>query len=626
MPPSPKVPGGVGGALGGLILDHLINPPPVSPAGLDQIDPGLLYPAPPPQIVQDEVPQDWYGGQNPNTVYQAVYAVANVIGGQFLGWFPDAYGDSLTGAPFTNPIMYAAGQPLNTFQHWRWTNNDRARTYIVKVVKADGTNPSVIAGTWAGLWFKGFVVASTGESDGADPPPKIPSASSDAGNNFAPTPLPGLAPSPLPGTTGSNTDSNRKAGYPPSTTPTTQPNTTAPSTPTNPPDALGTDTNNTPNNFVPDLPLVPPGVIAPPPTSRVPSNTPSNTPSPVTRPYVPNTGTNVNNGAQPGTDIAPRDTPDAVQTPVDRCVTDCPMPPVNLNPTDSANLNSMLGLLQAIMALLQAVNTWLISTLLPIVNTINATTTTINNFVQTAWRATRMDKVINALNLLVALHNAALLSRNLGETLGELTSQSLSSFGIEDEEGNPLDINETIGSLTESFFTSLLGQEVYTGIKDTWHKASRILSSASNIIWTIRSITDSMREIAEWTAENTGKIGNALKRFRVVGENAYKWMPEQVTATNAWMLRINRFREGVDSIDDTASSLSSVLSEVQGIQEEFDQLDEQKNKFNENLQALTPKEREDNTPVKEARADSLEASKAPTGIEDVFRGEGEELQ
>jgi methyl-accepting chemotaxis protein len=210
--------------------------------------------------------------------------------------------------------------------------------------------------------------------------------------------------------------------------------------------------------------------------------------------------------------------------------------------------------------------------------------------------------------------------------LGELTSQSLSSFGIEDEEGNPLDINETIGSLTESFFTSLLGQEVYTGIKDTWHKASRILSSASNIIWTIRSITDSMREIAEWTAENTGKIGNALKRFRVVGENAYKWMPEQVTATNAWMLRINRFREGVDSIDDTASSLSSVLSEVQGIQEEFDQLDEQKNKFNENLQALTPKEREDNTPVKEARADSLEASKAPTGIEDVFRGEGEELQ
>jgi hypothetical protein len=339
MPPSPKVPGGVGGALGGLILDHLINPPPVSPAGLDQIDPGLLYPAPPPQIVQDEVPQDWYGGQNPNTVYQAVYAVANVIGGQFLGWFPDAYGDSLTGAPFTNPIMYAAGQPLNTFQHWRWTNNDRARTYIVKVVKADGTNPSVIAGTWAGLWFKGFVVASTGESDGADPPPKIPSASSDAGNNFAPTPLPGLAPSPLPGTTGSNTDSNRKAGYPPSTTPTTQPNTTAPSTPTNPPDALGTDTNNTPNNFVPDLPLVPPGVIAPPPTSRVPSNTPSITPSPVTRPYVPNTGTNVNNGAQPGTDIAPRDTPDAVQTPVDRCVTDCPMPPVNLNPTDQTNQN-----------------------------------------------------------------------------------------------------------------------------------------------------------------------------------------------------------------------------------------------------------------------------------------------
>jgi hypothetical protein len=645
MPPSPKVPGGVGGALGGLILDHLINPPPVSPAGLDQIDPGLLYPAPPPQAIDPGKAQLWDGGQDPNTYYKIKYQTANISSGTLVGWSGDKYtspselkGTISSAQLLINNVPYSSAASDTELFHWSFDGkgldpfrNERSKNYSLKINNAEVYPISVTFG----VKILGFVPTNGGIDPGGDPPPILPPITSDAGNNLAPTPLPGLsplptppivAPSPLPGTTGSNTDSNRKAGYPPSATPTTQPNTTAPSTPTNPPDALGTDTNTTPNNLAPDLPLVPPGIIAPPPTSRVPSNTPSNTPSPVTRPYVPNTGTNVNNGAQPGTDIAPRDTPDAVQTPVDRCVTDCPMPPVNLNPTDSANLNSMLGLLQAIMALLQAVNTWLISTLLPIVNTINATTTTINNFVQTAWRATRMDKVINALNLLVALHNAALLSRNLGETLGELTSQSLSSFGIEDEEGNPLDINETIGSLTESFFTSLLGQEVYTGIKDTWHKASRILSSASNIIWTIRSITDSMREIAEWTAENTGKIGNALKRFRVVGENAYKWMPEQVTATNAWMLRINRFREGVDSIDDTASSLSSVLSEVQGIQEEFDQLDEQKNKFNENLQALTPKEREDNTPVKEARADSLEASKAPTGIEDVFRGEGEELQ
>jgi hypothetical protein len=358
MPPSPKVPGGVGGALGGLILDHLINPPPVSPAGLDQIDPGLLYPAPPPQAIDPGKAQLWDGGQDPNTYYKIKYQTANISSGTLVGWSGDKYtspselkGTISSAQLLINNVPYSSAASDTELFHWSFDGkgldpfrNERSKNYSLKINNAEVYPISVTFG----VKILGFVPTNGGIDPGGDPPPILPPITSDAGNNLAPTPLPGLsplptppivAPSPLPGTTGSNTDSNRKAGYPPSATPTTQPNTTAPSTPTNPPDALGTDTNTTPNNLAPDLPLVPPGIIAPPPTSRVPSNTPSNTPSPVTRPYVPNTGTNVNNGAQPGTDIAPRDTPDAVQTPVDRCVTDCPMPPVNLNPTDQTNQN-----------------------------------------------------------------------------------------------------------------------------------------------------------------------------------------------------------------------------------------------------------------------------------------------
>ena len=131
---------------------------------------------------------------------------------------------------------------------------------------------------------------------------------------------------------------------------------------------------------------------------------------------------------------------------------------------------------------------------------------------------------------------------DFGETLGELTSQALSTIGIKDSEGSPLDINEAIGNSLNALMTNILGAEVYAGAKETWLRSSRIISSASQIVWTVRSIADSAREVTEWTAENTGKIGNALKKFRVVGEDAYKWMPEKVTATNKWLSKVDKLK------------------------------------------------------------------------------------
>lgn len=244
-------------------------------------------------------------------------------------------------------------------------------------------------------------------------------------------------------------------------------------------------------------------------------------------------------------------------------------------------------------------------------------------FANTAWKATHMDKVLNTLSVVIALHNAAMLSRNLGETLGDLTSQALSTIGIKDSEGSPLDINGAISGTVNAMLTNILGAEVYQGIKETWNKSSRILSSASAIVWTVRSIADSTREITEWTAENTGKIGNALKRWRVVGENAYSWMPERMTATNKWLARVERARNNIDSLDDAASSFSSVLGEVQNIQQEYSELQEQETKFKENVKDLEPKVQEPNEPVQLAREEEREASKSPASQGDVFRGEGE---
>lgn len=247
----------------------------------------------------------------------------------------------------------------------------------------------------------------------------------------------------------------------------------------------------------------------------------------------------------------------------------------------------------------------------------------ISGFMQTAFRATRLDKILNALTFITTLHNAAMLSRNLGQTLGDLTSQALSIIGIKDEKDSPIDINAEIGKQVNNLISSILGAETWTGTKLAWNKANTIISSATAITYSVRSLFDSTRQIAEWTAENTGKIGNALKKFRVVGENAYPFMREQVNSTNAWALKVDRVRQGVDSLDDAASSLSSVLGDVQNIQQEYAQIKEQKDKFDENIKSLTPKSREENKPVADTVKAGRDASKSPADASSVFRGEGE---
>ena len=235
----------------------------------------------------------------------------------------------------------------------------------------------------------------------------------------------------------------------------------------------------------------------------------------------------------------------------------------------------------------------------------------ISSFMQRAWKTTRLDKVLNALNTLLLLHNAALLSRNLGQTLGDLTSTALSVFGIKDENDNPIDINEILSDRIEDLAISLLGEEVYNNARETWNKASRITSAAANLYYSARMIADSTQQVVEWTAENTGRIGNALKRFRVVSPNAYPWMTERVNSQSKIRQYFNRVRDGIDTLDDTASSMEGVLTDVIDIQDEFGEWDTKQTAFKDSVRELAPNIPENNEPIFEERTKAVTASQAP---------------
>lgn len=219
------------------------------------------------------------------------------------------------------------------------------------------------------------------------------------------------------------------------------------------------------------------------------------------------------------------------------------------------------------------------------------------SFAAKAWETTRMSKAIELLTLATAIHNAAMLSRYTGQTVLDVIGNALSFIGIKDETGNALDLNQLLGNSVETMLKTLLGEQVYNDTSKAFQKANRILQIGTAIIWTVRSIQDTALDLAEWTANNTGKIGNALKRFGVVGENSYPWMSETLKAQNKWRNKMERYYNGLESVENVAESAEFVTGSFMEIGQEFGEIKEQRDQLRNTMTTGEPFNYPDNEPI-----------------------------
>ena len=216
--------------------------------------------------------------------------------------------------------------------------------------------------------------------------------------------------------------------------------------------------------------------------------------------------------------------------------------------------------------------------------------------------------IMQAVNFITTLHNAAMLSQNVLQTIEATTDIGVTVLGrvlgIVDK-NQTFNVEEILGEKFNELMNDVLGQEKWKETKELWQKTNRIINSAANIVWSMRSMMDSAQQISQWTAENTGRIGNALKRWGVVGEHAYPWMAEKVTSQTVWQKKFSDFQAGIQGLEDAASSLAAVTGSALNIQNEFDNIDSQRQEFQKALAEDPPKPGIENKP----KADAIAASK-----------------
>jgi hypothetical protein len=192
------------------------------------------------------------------------------------------------------------------------------------------------------------------------------------------------------------------------------------------------------------------------------------------------------------------------------------------------------------------------------------------------WNSRVIDRALNLMAVGASLHNAIMLSRDLGTTLIETTGNVLAAVGIKNADGEAFDFNTIIGQTVEGFVKSAVGEENYTKLKQTWVKANRILTAGANLIDSVRSMQNTMIEAQEIVGGWIAKIGNGLSQDGVVNDNTIDWMPEKPDFKNPFF----RAQQTIENLTEAAESVNQLASSVIETQELTKQI-------NDNYKAFT---------------------------------------
>ncbi len=180
------------------------------------------------------------------------------------------------------------------------------------------------------------------------------------------------------------------------------------------------------------------------------------------------------------------------------------------------------------------------------------------------WKATGMDRVLNFLIAAAAIHNAAMLSRDLGVTLIETTESVIRAFQyllpdfLKDPEGKPLelDLQEFFSDKMAEFLKRLLGVDNYVNLRKTWLRANRIISTAANMLDAMRSMSNAIIQglnvVGGWVAKGF----NGIQSEGLVSDRTWPWM-DQTPNFGAYN-HITRYTSQLENYQDAADSVDQL--------------------------------------------------------------------
>lgn len=208
----------------------------------------------------------------------------------------------------------------------------------------------------------------------------------------------------------------------------------------------------------------------------------------------------------------------------------------------------------------------------------------ISGFLGRGFQMLRIPQILSVLTFITAVHNAAMLSSGLKDTLLSMISSFSGLLGFKDAEGNDYDFNSLFNKGIEEFFTLILGTDTVNEIKKDWIKYNRIYQAAANMLSAVQSMMSGLQQGVELVGNYVALIGNGIKAAGGVSEKAYKWMSEKMhLERTSKFLQLERFESSVQKATDTISNFDMIAQSGVQLKDSYKQFTDAKDEFKKDL-------------------------------------------
>lgn len=201
--------------------------------------------------------------------------------------------------------------------------------------------------------------------------------------------------------------------------------------------------------------------------------------------------------------------------------------------------------------------------------------TTTGDIVKKGWNSTFMDKILNGVNTVLAFHNALMLSRNLGQTIGDTATLFLQFAKIKDANGEDIDVNNWINSKVKALATAILGEEQYKVLVTGFNAANRILTAGRGMLSALHGIKDALQEGQELIANRVGTLGNAFLEHGYFEDDFYSFMSDEVNLRQPF----SRFTNYVENLTELVEEVGELIEQGIEVQEAVNEFKESQGEF-----------------------------------------------
>ena len=200
---------------------------------------------------------------------------------------------------------------------------------------------------------------------------------------------------------------------------------------------------------------------------------------------------------------------------------------------------------------------------------------TMQNFLNKAWASTPVQATMQGMQTVLLFHNAMMLSRNLGASIGDTASLILNALPLENYLGETIDINRLVSDKANALAVQIFGQETLTEIAKTLNSANRVLTATQGMLQSVHGIKNALQEGQEIIANRIGIGFNEFQEQGILEDNSFNWMPTNNDFKNPFL----GFTQRVSDIDNFVSEINNLAQNGIEVQENFNQLAEQSTEF-----------------------------------------------